>query len=235
LTDFKAGDKVEILKTNWRGKTGKVISTEYSSVWPYRVRIDGGESSVFHANELKLVKPEPKFKIGDWVKVTGRNDKWDGTVGTVQKFKDPSYSKYTLYTIHKNDVGDDVKKSISGNVLGFFEDNLVATDAPKSKYAKGGVILHPYTAADTRLTAKVLGYFDGGKVSDPVNGPSHYGGADNPYEVIKVAEAWGLDKDAYLFNVLKYIARAGKKHNRLEDLKKGGYYLNRRITREEAK
>ena len=40
-----------------------------------------------------------------------------------------------------------------------------------------------------------------------VNGPAHYGGIDNPYEVIKVCEAWELDKDAYLFNVVKYVAR----------------------------
>ncbi len=64
-----------------------------------------------------------------------------------------------------------------------------------------------------------------------VNGPIHYGGADNPYEVIKVCEAWGLDKDAYLFNVVKYIARAGIKDpaKELEDLKKAQFYLNRRI------
>jgi hypothetical protein len=55
-----------------------------------------------------------------------------------------------------------------------------------------------------------------------VNGPAHYGGVDNPYEVIKVCEAWELDKDAYLFNVVKYVARAGKKDpaKELEDLKK---------------
>ena len=64
-----------------------------------------------------------------------------------------------------------------------------------------------------------------------VNGPQHYGGVDNPYEVIKVCEAWGLDKDAYLFNVAKYIARAGKKdpQKELEDLKKAAFYLNRKI------
>jgi len=64
-----------------------------------------------------------------------------------------------------------------------------------------------------------------------VNGPSHYGGADNPYEVIKVCEAWNLDKDAYLFNVVKYVARAGKKHSdkELEDLKKAAFYLERKI------
>lgn len=64
-----------------------------------------------------------------------------------------------------------------------------------------------------------------------VNHPNHYGGADNPYEVIKVCEAWGLDKDAYIFNVVKYVARAGKKDpaKELEDLKKAAFYLNRRI------
>lgn len=65
--------------------------------------------------------------------------------------------------------------------------------------------------------------------ADAVAHPPHYGGKDNPYEVIKVAEAWGLDKDAYLFNVLKYVARAGKKGDRLEDLKKGLFYYNRKI------
>ena len=27
-----------------------------------------------------------------------------------------------------------------------------------------------------------------------VNHPNHYGGEENPYEVIKVCEAWDLDK-----------------------------------------
>jgi hypothetical protein len=69
------------------------------------------------------------------------------------------------------------------------------------------------------------------EVKEMVNGPQHYGGVDNPYEVIKVCEAWGLDKDAYLFNVVKYVARAGKKDQakELEDLKKASFYLNRKI------
>jgi len=67
--------------------------------------------------------------------------------------------------------------------------------------------------------------------TENVNHPSHYGGASNTYEVIKVAEAWDLDKDAYLFNVLKYVARAGKKDptKELEDLKKAAFYLDRKI------
>jgi hypothetical protein len=64
-----------------------------------------------------------------------------------------------------------------------------------------------------------------------VNHPDHYGGEKNIYEVVKVCEAWGLDKDAYLFNVVKYIARAGKKNpeKELEDLKKSLWYLERKI------
>ena len=67
--------------------------------------------------------------------------------------------------------------------------------------------------------------------NEMVNHPNHYGGEDNPYEVIKVCEAWGLDKDAYIFNVVKYVARAGKKDQakELEDLKKAAFYLERKI------
>ena len=66
-------------------------------------------------------------------------------------------------------------------------------------------------------------------MSDQVNHPSHYGG-DRIYEVIKVCEAWGID-DAYLFNVIKYIARAGKKENEkyIEALEKASFYLERKI------
>lgn len=64
-----------------------------------------------------------------------------------------------------------------------------------------------------------------------VNHPQHYGGENNVYEVVKVCEAWELDKDAYLFNVVKYVARAGKKdpQKELEDLNKALWYLERRI------
>jgi hypothetical protein len=68
-------------------------------------------------------------------------------------------------------------------------------------------------------------------MSETVNHPSYYGGQDNTYEVIKVCEAWELDKDAYLFNVVKYVARAGKKikEKEIEDLKKAAFYLDRKI------
>jgi iron-sulfur cluster repair protein YtfE (RIC family) len=61
--------------------------------------------------------------------------------------------------------------------------------------------------------------------------PEHYGGKENPYEAIKVIEAWDLD--FCLGNVVKYISRAGKKNNTIEDLKKAQWYLNRKINQME--
>ena len=60
--------------------------------------------------------------------------------------------------------------------------------------------------------------------------PKYYGGAGNTYEVFNVLEAWGLDQDFYLGNVIKYLARAGKKtSNKRDDLQKALVYLQRRI------
>lgn len=61
-----------------------------------------------------------------------------------------------------------------------------------------------------------------------VDHPKHYGG-DTTYEVIKVLEAWELD--FHLGNVVKYVARAGKKNKdtELQDLKKAKWYLERKI------
>lgn len=61
--------------------------------------------------------------------------------------------------------------------------------------------------------------------------PEYYGGKDNPYEVFRVLEEWDLDKDFYLGNVIKYVARAGKKDSTKtkEDLQKALVYLQRRI------
>lgn len=62
-----------------------------------------------------------------------------------------------------------------------------------------------------------------------VNGPLHYGGKDNPYEAIKVIEAWDLGFN--LGNTLKYISRAGRKDKdkHIQDLEKALFYLKREI------
>ena len=65
-------------------------------------------------------------------------------------------------------------------------------------------------------------------MTEAVNHPQHYGGADNPYEAIKVIEAWGLG--FCLGNTVKYIARAGKKDATIQELKKARWYLDREIS-----
>lgn len=60
-----------------------------------------------------------------------------------------------------------------------------------------------------------------------VNHPAHYGGADNPYEVIKVIEAWDLGFN--LSTVLRYLGRLGKKDEAIQELEKAAWYLNREI------
>ena len=67
------------------------------------------------------------------------------------------------------------------------------------------------------------------KESEKVNHPNHYGGEDNPYEAIKVIESWDLGFN--LGNTVKYISRAGKKINTLEDLEKASWYINREINK----
>lgn len=63
-------------------------------------------------------------------------------------------------------------------------------------------------------------------MAEKVDHPPHYGG-DTTYETIKVIEAWGLD--FCLGNAVKYLSRAGKKGDELEDLRKAAWYIQRRI------
>jgi len=60
-----------------------------------------------------------------------------------------------------------------------------------------------------------------------VNHPQHYGGKDNPYEAIKVIENWNLG--FCLGNTIKYISRAGKKDDTVQELEKALWYLKREI------
>lgn len=89
-----------------------------------------------------------------------------------------------------------------------------------------------YTSTSTTEHELLCEQYDKMKgVSEDPTRPSHYGGDGNVYEVFNVLEAWGLDKDFYLGNVIKYVARAGKKNKskEKEDLQKALVYLQKRI------
>jgi len=96
-----------------------------------------------------------------------------------------------------------------------------------------GLLDQQVAAAERR---EQLGVNDPAKIN-AVDHPSHYGGKDNPYEAIKVIEAWNLGFN--VGNAVKYISRAGKKGvivgevtaaaAMLVDLQKAAWYLNRAI------
>jgi hypothetical protein len=67
-------------------------------------------------------------------------------------------------------------------------------------------------------------------MSEAVNHPKHYGGEDNPMEVIKIINHYNLNFE--LGNVLKYVLRADKKGNRKQDLQKALWYLQHEINKQ---
>ncbi|GAB6393606.1 MAG: DUF3310 domain-containing protein [Treponematales bacterium] len=69
-------------------------------------------------------------------------------------------------------------------------------------------------------------------MNDSVNHPPHY--TFGRFEVIDVLEDW-FPADPLLWQVGKYIARAGRKGNAVEDLEKAAWYLRRRIEKEKKR
>jgi len=92
-------------------------------------------------------------------------------------------------------------------------ETVAVVTSDKSMYQKPST-LAPNAVASMKLFA-----------DDKVNSPSHYkvGGI----ETIDFIEAKGLDY--HLGNVVKYISRAEYKDDKLENLKKAQWYLNRAV------
>lgn len=97
-----------------------------------------------------------------------------------------------------------------------YED--MENDEPISPY-EDSTFNPPYSSKTTIIDTTTIKY-------DPVNHPSHYC-EGRKYEPIDVIEDWKLDYCTG--NALKYISRAGRKNDELEDLSKAVFYLNRRI------
>jgi hypothetical protein len=68
-------------------------------------------------------------------------------------------------------------------------------------------------------------------LSQQVEHPDYYQGKDGAVEVWTAIDSWGLG--FCLGNVVKYIARAGKKGDRLTDLLKARQYLEHEIQKEQ--
>lgn len=99
-----------------------------------------------------------------------------------------------------------------------------ATADTQYRLARVGGVMKKITAVDLQ---RVVADLREKKLSDNVNHPAHYkaGGI----ETIDFIEAKKLDY--HLGNVVKYITRSDLKGNKLEDLQKAQWYLNRAISK----
>jgi len=103
----------------------------------------------------------------------------------------------------------------------------------KDKNVKVGELIYKLTGTQAKIARKIgipledYALVQGEVVagSDPVNNPAHY--TTGGIETIDFIEAKKLGYN--LGNVVKYIARADYKGNKLEDLRKAQWYLTRAI------
>jgi hypothetical protein len=69
-------------------------------------------------------------------------------------------------------------------------------------------------------------------MSEAVNHPKHYGGKDNPLEVINIINHYKLNFE--LGNLIKYVLRADNKGNRKQDLQKALWYLQHELNKDSS-
>ena len=120
---------------------------------------------------------------------------------------------------------NDVAKSIIKEKISGYADNIKKEIKP----TVNDLVALTQELAPDGYKEIIESFIEKTSSNNMVNHPNHYGGSENPYEAIKVIEAWNLD--FLLGNSIKYISRAGKKNpeKEKEDLLKAIWYLNRRI------
>ena len=116
---------------------------------------------------------------------------------------------------HPNPAVDD--KKFAAQASGGFHYKGTAADLNYSFKGTDPELVKLYTGIDPELDLEF----------DPVDKPSHYA-EGRRYEPIDVIEDWELGM--HLGNATKYISRAGRKGDELEDLKKARWYIERRIS-----
>lgn len=125
-----------------------------------------------------------------------------------------------------------VSKPRTAYALGLHDELVKSGVDPKSdeyykKIDEGMSVFSKPLTATQKAIAKKLGLTHSQFLAtDPVNSPPHYrtGGV----ETIDFIEA--KDLNYRLGNVIKYVSRAGKKGDPIQDLEKAAWYLQREIT-----
>lgn len=121
----------------------------------------------------------------------------------------------------KNEAGC-YKWKICETCMSFEEDGLTGKHCNACEYPDITTGETPINTLPTNYAPVVLvGYPE--TTFDAVSHPSHYT-EGRQYEPRKVIHDWGLNFN--LGNAVKYISRAGRKGDALEDLKKARQYLD---------
>ena len=240
MTDFKAGDivtfDIEGLSA-WQGGQG-VVKFRHKGTWNdgyYEVEvtevpeenpaISEGHTTSFKSEWLTLIRSAPKFKAGDMVKSIGfQYNAFEGKQLVVEgNYGDGDKG----YPYRVRAVGE---SWIPGHC--FREDELeLVEDSINFIHNPGFRVSVPNPTLDFYPKTEDSGFFDG-ETADPVNNPSHY--TQYPVEVIELTRHMPFDEG----NVVKYVARAPFKGNKVQDLKKARWYLDDAIKQaelEEAK
>ena len=139
---------------------------------------------------------------------------------TVNLYPDPGHREYTVkdmgFTSPRRVHVDSVKHPNPA-----VDDKRLADALRGGPHYKGAAIDLNYGDTAREVDESLDTGFDA------VNRPSHYA-EGRKYEPIDVIEDWGLGM--HLGNATKYISRAGRKGDELEDLKKARWYIDRRIS-----
>lgn len=204
---FKKGDRIEY-------DNGKVIL----SVW--LVQVDEVNKKVcIVKNAFAVDNPKAQVWLDSHDRETGKS--------FLKLWKDPDYRHAKIgdevrFYPHYTDEPLVPNPLMTGFVVGFDPPRRKILVSFKPHDHNNSVAVDPehvFLKTDSEKIVK----------AEAVNHPSHYGKADDPYEVIKVIEAWALS--FHTGNTVKYIARAGKKdpNKVIEDLEKARWYLDREI------
>jgi len=172
----------------------------------------------------------------------------------IRKVLSTQFGAVGSYTIYNNDLVTVIEDDHLNTYTVFCEALAHLVDEAEVILADGLYILNvPDPDGDTELDKEYEEYLNGLSAEsrasvermsaktgeelyevpahDAVNHPSHYT-AGRKYETIDVIEDWDLN--FHLAQVIKYVSRAGRKGNTLEDLNKAAWYLARHIENLEA-
>jgi len=118
---------------------------------------------------------------------------------------------------HPRAKAKDIAKALKVSVNSVYQTTYLAKKGSKRPST---------TAPNAQMSLALFSSSSKKEVKDNVNHPAHY--KTGGIETIDFIEAKNLSYN--LGNVVKYITRADYKGNKIEDLKKAQWYLNREVS-----